>query len=239
MKKLNKKNLWPLILVGVLGNGLPYILFPIAVTKIDSSVVGVINSLVPLFTLLVGLVIYRFPIRRLQLIGIIIGFLGAFILINPTSAEIGPYWYFTFFAMAASLCYALSINIISNQLGEIDSLSITLLSLLFVGIPSTIYLIYADSLSVLYFDPVALKNFGYIAILGIVGTSLAVILFNYLIKLTSPAFSSSVTYFIPIIAILWGWADGESIGWHTLIGVAGILLGVFMVNRKRIKTQSN
>src|SRR5210317_451134 len=84
-RKLNRENLLPLILVGFLGNGLPYVLFPIAVSRIDSSVVGVINSLVPLFTLLIGLIIYRFPIRKLQLIGIIVGFIGAFILINPTS----------------------------------------------------------------------------------------------------------------------------------------------------------
>jgi drug/metabolite transporter (DMT)-like permease len=208
-------------------------LFPLAVSKIDSSIIGVINSLVPLFTLIVGFVIYKYAIRRLQLIGILVGFLGAYVLINPSGSDLGPYWYFVFFAMAASLCYALSINIISNQLSELDSLSITLLSLMFVGLPATFYLLTSDVVAILSSDPNAWVNFGYRANLGIVGTSIAVILFNYLIKISSPVFSASVTYIIPIIAIFWGWADGEAIGWFTLLGVIFILLGVYLVNRKK------
>lgn len=230
---LKKKDLKALFIVGLLGNGLPYMLFPIAVSKIDSSVVGVVNSMVPLFTLLVGYIFFRSGIKLLQFIGISVGFAGAVVLINPFQSDLGSHWYYIFFAMTASLCYALSINTISTKLSHLDSLSITLLSLLFVGVPATVYLVAFGVLDKAIVSTESLVSLGYIAILGIAGTSIAVILFNYLIKITSPIFSASVTYFIPIVAILWGWYDGEKIGLTTIIGISLILLGVYLVNRAR------
>ena len=232
-KLFKMKDLWPLFIVGILGNGIPYMLFPIALSEIDSSVVGVVNSLVPLFTLVIGMVFFKTGVKRLQVIGITIGFTGAYILINPHGNVLGEKWYFVFFAVAASLCYALSINTISKKLQHLDSLSITLLSLMFVGIPATIFLLLNGTPAKISGDPVALTNMSYIVILGVFGTSIAVILFNYLIKISSPIFSASVTYFIPIIAIAWGWFDGESIGITTFAGVCLILLGVYLVNKKK------
>ncbi|MCT4623749.1 MAG: DMT family transporter [Schleiferiaceae bacterium] len=232
-KKFKAKDAWPLFVVGILGNGLPYMLFPIALSEIDSSIIGVINSLVPLFTLIIGMVFFKSGVKKLQVLGIIVGFIGAYVLINPHGAHLGEKWYFVFFAIAASLCYALSINTISKKLAHLDSLSITLLSLMFVGIPATSYLLISGSIMKVVGDPVAQVNLGYIAILGILGTSIAVILFNYLIKISSPIFSASVTYFIPIIAIAWGWFDGEQIGVTTVAGVILILFGVYLVNFKR------
>ena len=232
-KLFKLKDIWPLFVVGILGNGLPYMLFPVAITKIDTSVVGVVNSLVPLFTLVIGIVAFKNYVKRLQIIGVIVGFLGALVLINPSGNDMGPEWYYVFFAIAASLCYALSINTISSKLQHLDSLSITLLSLMFVGIPATVFLILNGSITKVVQDPVALYNLGYIAILGILGTSIAVILFNFLIKKSSTVFAASVTYYIPIIAILWGWIDGENVGASTLAGVALILTGVYLVNKKK------
>ena len=54
-------------------------------------------------------------------------------------------------------------------------------------------------------------NFIYINVLGIIGTGLAVWIFNLLIKETSSVFASSVTYLIPIVAIVWGIADGKKL----------------------------
>ncbi len=228
-----RKDLWPLFVVGILGNGLPYMLFPVAITKIDTSVVGVVNSLVPLFTLVIGIIAFKNYVKRIQIIGIVVGFLGAVVLINPSGNSLGPHWYYVFFAVAASLCYALSINTISNKLSHLDSLSITLLSLMFVGIPATVFLIFNGSIARVAVDSIAFYNLGYIVILGVLGTSIAVILFNHLIKKSTTVFAASVTYYIPIIAILWGWIDGENVGLSTLVGVILILTGVYLVNKKR------
>jgi len=104
---------------------------------------------------------------------------------------------------------------------------------MFVGIPATVFIILNGTPAKIVGDAETILNMGYIVILGVLGTSIAVILFNYLIKISSPIFSASVTYFIPIVAIAWGWFDGESIGLTTLIGVCLILLGVYLVNKKK------
>jgi drug/metabolite transporter (DMT)-like permease len=52
ISKLNKENIAGIAVIGFLGNGIPAILFPMAQTKIDSSLAGMLNSLSPVFTLL-------------------------------------------------------------------------------------------------------------------------------------------------------------------------------------------
>ena len=61
-------------------------------------------------------------------------------------------------------------------------------------------------------------------------------LFNYLIKISGSIFSASVTYAIPVVALMWGLIDGESIGIHHFFGMAAILSGVYIINyRKRLR----
>jgi drug/metabolite transporter (DMT)-like permease len=81
-------------------------------------------------------------------------------------------------------------------------------------------------------DPNAWTNFGYIAVLGILGSGIAVIIFNRLIQITTALFSSSVTYAIPVVAILWGIWDGEHILWNHLLGLGVIITGIYLVNRR-------
>jgi drug/metabolite transporter (DMT)-like permease len=73
---------------------------------------------------------------------------------------------------------------------------------------------------------------GYITLLGVVGTALALIIFNVMVKLVSPVFASSVTYLIPIVAIFWGVIDGETLLlWH-YVGILTVILGVWIGNKK-------
>lgn len=234
-KYFRKADLVPLLIVGWLGNGFPYLLFPLAVSKVDSSIVGIINSLVPLFTLIIGFIWFRFKPGWQQILGIIIGFTGAFFLVRPSgpitlSGDLG----FALFAVLATVFYAISINTINSKLKHLNSLAITNLSLATSALPMLIFLLCTDFTTRLATMPYAAESMGYLAILGIVGSSLAIIIFNYLIKISSPIFSSSVTYAIPIIAILWGWFDGETIGPKHFVGVGCILAGIYLVNlRKR------
>lgn len=230
-----KKNFIPFVLVGWLGNGFPYLLFPLAVTKLDTSVVGIINSLVPLFTLIVALVIYKTAVTRLQIFGLFIGLAGAVFLINPSGfgAEIIENFRFASYAISATVMYALSITTIKNKLADYGSLTITLMSLTTTGPILLIWAFSSGVMDVMATDENAFLSLGYVSILGIVGSSIAVVLFNRLIKISTSLFASSVTYAIPIVAILWGIYEGENIGLNHLIGVSAILLGVWLVNKKK------
>lgn len=238
-KNLKKRDLPWLAVVGWMGNGIPYLLFPLAVSHVDSSIVGIINSLVPLFTLIIGFVWFQFKPGFLQILGISFGFLGAFFLIKPTeSFSLQGQAGYALLAILATICYAISINTIKSKLSHLSALAITNLSLLTVGLPMFLFLLTTDFGYRMQAEPLVWQSLGYLAVLGIVGSSLAVIMFSQLIKISSAVFSSSVTYAIPIVAILWGWIDGETIGAKHFAGVSAILLGIYLVNAKKAKNST-
>lgn len=231
-KTWRKKDTGPSAIVGYFGNAIPYILFPLAVTKLDSSLVGILNSLVPLFTLIIGVIWFKVIVKWIGITGILLGFAGALWLLLPGIKLDPELLGYGLYPIIATLCYALSINTINSKLSDLDSLSITLYSTTTVGPLAIIYVFSTDFLNIMQTDPQAWVNLGYIAILGIVGTSLAVILFNYLIKGTSSLFAASVTYAIPLVALLWGIWDGEDVGLQHVTGMLLILFGVYLVNLK-------
>ena len=114
---------------------------------------------------------------------------------------------------------------------DIDSLTITVMTFFFVGIPAFLYVVFVSKVPLQsYQDPDKLIGLGYLAVLAIGGTGLALIAFNKLIKVSSPLFASSVTYMIPIVAILWGIIDGEVLKAEYMIWFFLIIIGVLLVN---------
>lgn len=238
-RHFRRADLVPLLIVGFLGNAIPYVLFPLAVNHLDSGVVGIINSLVPLFTVLIGGWFFGQKATGTQWQGVAVGLIGAAVLILPVQAilrggfaiegELG----YGLFGVLATLMYGTSVNTLKMQLPHLRALTITTLSLA-TAAPFTIgYSLLSGVTHVLEHDPTAWKNLGYIAILGVLGSGIAVIMFNRLIQLTTALFSSSVTYAIPVVAILWGLWDGENILWNHVLGLGIIITGIWLVNKKR------
>lgn len=235
--RLKSKDVRFILLVGFLGNGLPYLFFAIALAHIDSSIGGITNSLTPLFTLVVGAVMFRTPLRPLQIFGVILGLLGAVYLINPSgNAALDDNWPYALLTVLAAFLYAVSISTIKAKLQHLDSISITLFSISSVGIPAILALfLFTDFTQVLTTHELALPSLGYITILGIAGTGLAIILFNYLIKMASAMYAASITYFVPIVALGWGALDNEPITFNHLFGILAILGGIYLVNFAKIR----
>ena len=240
-KYFMRKDLFPLIIVGFLGNAIPYVLFPLAVNHLDSAVVGITNSLVPLFTVLVGGWFFGQRATGLQWRGVAVGLMGAVILILPVQSilnggfqlkgELG----YGLFGVLATMMYGTSVNTLKMKLPHLKAVTVTTLSLA-TAAPFTItYSLMTGVTEVFRDDPQAWNNFLYICILGVVGSGIAVILFNRLIQLTTALFSSSVTYAIPIVAVFWGILDGEHILWNHLLGLGVIVTGIYLVNSKREK----
>ena len=75
----------------------------------------------------------------------------------------------------------------------------------------------------------------YVLLLALFGTAIANVYFNKLIHISSPVFAASVTYAIPLVAVLWGVWDNEKINAYQLIGGAIVLAGVYLVNSAKRK----
>ncbi len=145
-------------------------------------------------------------VKWFNVLGVGIGLIGATGLIS-VSGE-GNFVFnmgYAIFIMLATICYATNVNVLKKYLKKLDAITITSVSFLIIGIPSTAYLLmFTDFISQLSTDKLALTGLGYMAILAIMGTGIALVVFNYLIKIASPLFAASVTYLIPIVAVMWG-----------------------------------
>jgi len=232
-KKIKKDQWWKLLLAGLLGSGIPAYLFPLAQTEISSSLTGMLNSLVPLFTVIIGLIFFKMRFRLLKFLGVIIGLIGALGLVyfSDSAKSVDGNIYYALLVILATICYATNINFIKDYLKEVNSVNITSFGFLFIAPAAGIYLFSTDFIEITSTQEEAPLHLFYIALLAIFGTAIAVMLFNMLIKRVSAVFSSSVTYIIPVFAIFWGLIDGETILMKQFIFIAIILIGVYIVNR--------
>lgn len=234
-KKLNRRQLRWLFIAGLTGSMVPSILFALAQMRLDSAVTGSLNALTPLFVLLLGALFFHQRILRQSLLGILVGFLGTVVLIlSGSGGNIGELNYAVFLVMAATFCYGLNSNIIKYKLPKIAPFDIAAISLAgMVPIAGGLLLGLTDITATIRWEGDWMQALGAIVGLGIVATAFALILFNRLIQLTNPVFTSMVTYFIPIVALFWGVWDGEQLQIPQLIGMATVILGVYLANRNR------
>jgi drug/metabolite transporter (DMT)-like permease len=236
MKKLRPRDWRYLALVGLIGSGLPAFLFAKAQTGIDSSLAGILNSLTPLFTLVIGLSFFSLKIKWFNIAGVLIGLAGAIGLISISGTKGFEFnFQYASYIVVATICYATNVNIVKYKLKEIDAVTITVFSFFTIGFPVLLYLlIFTDFLPQMATDRQSWQGLGYVAVLSVIGTGLALVAFNKLVKLASPVFAASVTYLIPIIAVTWGLADGERMTAIAIVWMALILLGIFLVNKKKL-----
>lgn len=229
LKGLNARQWKLLFITGLLGNFFPAFLFAIAETQLTSALTGILNALTPLFVLLVGLAFFKQKIILRTGIGLFIGFAGTAFLVFMGAENIGNINYYVFYVILATLCYGINLNIIKYFFQHLSAKEITSISLLLVGPIAIIYLFAAtDFTHKMAFQEGAWIAFFYIFILGVLGTAIALLFFNRLVKITSPIFTSLVTYLIPIVAIAWGILDGETVLAGHYIGMAVIILGILV-----------
>lgn len=236
IRRISRRQWFYIGLIGIIGSGFPPFLFAEAQTVLDSYMAGILNALTPLFTLLVGILFFGVKTRPVNGIGVVIGLAGATGLIMAQSGgNYGFHFGYASLVILATLCYATNVNMIKHFLEEVDALTITAISFFIIGWPVGLYLVFGtDFISQLSSSPESFKGLLYIAILAVFGTGLALVAFNNLVKIATPLFASSVTYLIPVVALIWGLIDYEMFEPVYFIWIILILAGIFMVNRRSV-----
>ncbi len=225
--KLDKKYMKILFIVGILGSTFPAILFAYAQTRITSSLAGIMNGMTPFFVLIIGFLFFKQQFTKKTAIGLLLGFAGLIILIMTGKGGIGNFNSYALFVLLATVFYGTNLNLIKYKLSELKPRTITSISLLLVlPFVSVFLFFFTDFQSKIIASPAGLEAALYVVLLGIMGTSVALNLFNRLIQISSPIFSSYVTYLIPIVALGWGIIDDEPIFPLQIIGMAIIISGV-------------
>jgi drug/metabolite transporter (DMT)-like permease len=233
--KVNLKENWKgLVLMGVFGNLIPAFLFTKAETEISSSLTGMLNATTPLFTILIGALFFKTSIQKFQVIGVVIGLIGALLLMGfEENGERSNNISYSMLVVIATLCYAISLNGIKRYLHGVNSVTASVWSFTLIGPVALAYLfINTDFITHISKAEKGLSSFGFICILAIVGTALSIIIYNVLIKQAGTVFASSCTYLIPIVAIAWGLLDHETVSAIQLLAIGVIILGVWLINKK-------
>lgn len=226
-----------IILFALLEVGIPPFLYTFAQTYVDSGTAGILNSLVPLFTLLSGVLIFSVKTTFTKVLGVLIGLVGAVLLVifeQGSDENVNITNYHGLLIVFATLLYGIGGNILKEKLYDVSSMLITATSFTTLGIPAVIYLLTTDLLSMPLSDIETLKSFTAIATLSIFGSALAIVLLNVLIKKSTALFASFCTYLIPFVAIFWGMLDGENINTMHFFSLVLILFGITIAN-KRVK----
>ena len=224
---------WKLFLaVGLTGSGVPAFMYLIAQTNINSTVSGLLNSLTPIWTLIIGIIIFKNKMDASKTIGVLIGFLGAALLMifSKSEGENTNLWY-GFFIVLGTLCYGVSGNMVKHYFQNVKSIIISATSFCLIGPPAIVYLLYKGTLTSIEWNQEQVYSFGAVLLLSLIGTVLATIIFYKLIQDTNAVFGSSVAYIMPLVAMGWGFVDGEAIGLVVILSMILILSGVYLIKK--------
>lgn len=233
LKEIPKDKWIYIIVAGLLGNGIPAFLFTKAETGLSSSVAGILNSLTTVFSLLVGVMFFNMKTTTIKVVGVFLGLAGAILtVLYNAKGGFDSNYYYSIYIIVATICYAFNVNLIKSYLGGINNVQLSGFALFGVGPLTMAYLFSTDFLQRIS-STKGVESFFYVVLLGVFGTGVSQILFNKLLKTSSVLFSSSITYFIPVVAIMWGVLDGESIGIIQVVGFLTIIAGVFLISRKK------
>lgn len=235
LKNFRKITDWKLFtflaIVGLCGNFLPSFLFTYSETGISSGYAGMLNSCTPIFAIIIGSLVFKDKLNKLQITGVIIGTIGVVtLMIAGQNLSVSGDWSHIFAVILATFFYAISLNTIRHKLQKLKSFEITSLAFLIILIPSIIISINQGIIETIQTNPFALQGLTYLSILSIVGTSLAVILFNRLISMSSVLFASSVTYLIPIVAVIIGLFFNEPISVYQVLAMFVVISGILVAN---------
>lgn len=233
-KLFPKKHLKWLILAAFTGNFIPMFLFPIAETEVSSSIAGIINSMMPIFVIIVGALIWKFETTKRQIVGTMISFAGVCLLAFGGDGEGGKFKLIPILLLLlATLCYALSTTTVKSKLMDVSSTILSAFVFSFVlFFPSLIALMFTGFFSTFSFNEDNMLGLMFVGLLSIFGTGLAMTLNYRLLKVSTPLFASTVTLLMPIVAIIWGFLDGEKLSILQFAG-AGVIIGGLIFLRSK------
>lgn len=229
-KLFPRKHLKWLVLAAFTGNFIPMFLFPIAETEVSSSIAGIINSMMPIFVIIVGALVWKFETTKKQIIGTLISFTGVCILAfgGGDSGELKMIP--ILLLLLATLCYALSTTTVKSKLMKVSSTVLSAFVFSFVLLlPSVLALTGTGFFSEFSFSKDNLMGLMFVSLLSVFGTGLAMMMNYRLLKVSSPLFASTVTLVMPIVAIIWGIIDGEKLTYLQFAGAGIIIAGLIFL----------
>ena len=224
---------WTHIAVAALfANAVPYLLFAVAEQTVNSSTAGIINATTPLWTVVLALAVrHQKTLTSWQAAGLIIGFVGAVLIFTPWSTASGLTSAGGLECLAASISYAISYIYMDKFLARRGVGPVVLSACQLLA--AAVMLAIALTVTGVPTPHITAASVAAVAVLGIVGTGFAYVLNYQIITSEGATIASTVTYLLPVVAIVLGvLVLGESVTAIVLGGIALVLAGVALTRRR-------
>jgi drug/metabolite transporter (DMT)-like permease len=230
--KVERAKMGWVVLTGLLGNLIPAFLFGIAIEHhINSALAAILNSLTPLFVILIGALFFGRSFQPRKITGVAIGFAGLVILSLARGGISTANLQYAALILLATVLYGFNVHVVTRYLKGVEPLKMATVSLALVAIPAGFVLVQQHVFSMVRYDEAARGPIAAAALLGVVGSALATALFYLLIKRAGGLFASLVTYAVPVVALFWGFVAHEAITLLQIVCLGIILAGVYLVNK--------
>lgn len=237
-----RRNWWKVCLIGVINSALPFMLFAFALLAITTGLSAILNATVPLFGALVAWIWLKDRPTGSRVLGLVIGFFGVAMLawdeasFRPDASGIAPAWA-VLACLLATVCYAIAASATKRFLSGLPPLVTATGSQLGAAL--------ALALPAVLLRPEQVPSaqaWASVAVLGVLCTGIAYILYFRLIEQTGPARALAVTFCIPVFAIVYGVLFlGEHVtGWMLMWGavvVLGTSLSTGLLNLGMLRAQ--
>lgn len=235
LMRMTKKDIGWIALSGLFGNFLVVFIFPFAQREVSSSLAGIINALDPIFTLIIGALLFGIRNKIVQYLGAIIGFAGAIVLVYTSGSDNSnnQHLYILLLIIGAAL-YAISALIVEKKLAHIKSTELASSIYTIWMIPALLILTFSGFFTDIdYSQTATLEALRNLIFLTVVSTTFVMFLFFRLVQDTSAVFASTISLLLPVIAVFWGILDGEKVTiWYALGGIL-VLIGVYFIRDKK------
>lgn len=213
------------------GNAVPYLLFAVAEQTVDSSTAGIINATTPLWTVLLALAVrHQKSVTSWQAAGLIVGFGGALLIFAPWGSSSSVASAGGLECLAASVSYAISYIYMDRYVARrgLSPVTLSACQLLVASIMLAVTLAIVGA-QVPHFTAVSVAG---VVILGVIGTGIAYVLNYQIITSEGATIASTVTYLLPVVAIVLGVVVlGEDVTAMVIAGIALVLAGVALTRR--------
>lgn len=226
---LPPRSTWAVLLfLALFNNVIPFILITAAEEHISSSLAAIIVATMPLFTLVFAVALREERAGGEKVAGLVVGFVGAVVLIGPGLGDVtGSSTIGEFAVIAAAACYAIS-TVVARLKASGDALSLASGQMIFAALVALPLAFAIDGRPELAISWKAALSW---AGLGALSSGLAYVVFFALVQRLTATQVAIVTYLVPIVATVLGWAVlDERIGANLFAGLALIVLGVTAVN---------
>ncbi len=215
------------LVLAITNNAIPFSLFSYGSFGADSNILAILNATTAFNTMIIALLWIGEKVTLKQVFGLVLGFIGVIILVNPESSSTSIIS--ALFCLIGAACYSFSTVFIQKYSEKTDKMVLIGWSIVFscfIMIPITLL-----NLPPKIPSTNALLSAAW---LGSISTGLAFFGYVYLIEKIGAVKTSTVAYFLPVFGIIWGAVFlNEVITGGIILGCATILIGVFFATSNK------